>query len=91
MCVAAASACFAAGADAFCRCADFTRYGPYFRAWRQCYFAPGLLHLLCGALILFYGQDGPDGNQDDKVVGNKRGVSKEEARRNFLYGVLNYR
>ena len=25
------------------------------------------------------------------VVGNKKGVSKEEARRNFLYGVLNYR
>ena len=42
-------------------------------------------------LILFYGQDGPDGNHDQKVVGNKKGVSKEEARRNFLYGILNYR
>jgi NNP family nitrate/nitrite transporter-like MFS transporter len=39
----------------------FTNYGPYFRSWRQCYFAPGLLHLLCGVLILFYGQDGPNG------------------------------
>ena len=69
----------------------YTHYGPYFRAWRQCYFAPGLLHLLCGVLILFYGQDGPNGNQDDVVVGNKKGVSKDEARRNFLYGVMNYR
>ena len=25
------------------------------------------------------------------MVGNKKGVSNEEARRNFLYGVLNYR
>lgn len=25
------------------------------------------------------------------MVGNKKGVSKEEARRNFMYGVLNYR
>ena len=30
----------------------FTNYGPYFRAWRQCYFAPGLLHLLCGMLCV---------------------------------------
>ena len=30
----------------------FAQYGPYFRAWRQCYFAPGLLHLLCGVLCV---------------------------------------
>lgn len=30
----------------------FTHYGPYFRAWRQCYFAPGLLHLLIGSLCV---------------------------------------
>jgi NNP family nitrate/nitrite transporter-like MFS transporter len=69
----------------------FTAYGPYYRSWRQCYFAPGLLHLLCGALILFFGQDTPDGNLEDLTLGGKKGVSKEEARRSFMCGVLNYR
>jgi NNP family nitrate/nitrite transporter-like MFS transporter len=69
----------------------FTKYGPYFRAWRQCYFAPGLLHLLCGGLILFFGQDGPDGNREDTIVGTQKGVSKEAARRSFIYGIKNYR
>ncbi len=65
-----------------------------------CVFAPA--PLACAALtdarpvrcsILFYGQDGPNGNQEDVAVGhnNKKGVTKEEARRNFLYGVMNYR
>jgi nitrate/nitrite transporter NarK len=71
----------------------FTKYGPYTRSWRQCYFAPGLLHLLLGALILFFGQDGPDGNREDVQVGStgKAGVDKAQAMRNFKFGCLNYR
>ena len=69
----------------------FSTYGPFNRSWRQCYFAPGLLHLLCGSLILFFGQDLPDGNMEDLTLGGKKGVSKEEARRAFMYGILNYR
>jgi MFS transporter, NNP family, nitrate/nitrite transporter len=71
----------------------FTTYGPYTRSWRQCYFAPGLLHLLLGCLILFYGQDGPDGNREDVPQGNtgKAGVDKAAAWRNFKFGCLNYR
>ena len=71
----------------------FTTYGPYTRSWRQCYFAPGLLHLLLGSLILFFGQDGPDGNREDVVVGTtgKAGVDNAQAMRNFKFGCLNYR
>jgi hypothetical protein len=61
------------------------------RAWRQCYFAPGLLHLHRGSLILFFGQDAPDGNLEDLMLGGKKGGNKEEARRAFLYGIMNYR
>jgi len=74
----------------------FCTYGPYYRAWRQCYFAPGLLHTFCGLMILFVGQDGPDGNHSEtKAVkaGDKAAASAAagSGRRNFIAGVTNYR
>ena len=70
----------------------YAGYGPYVRAWRQCYFAPGLLHLAIGMCILFLGQDGPDGNHTERIVGGKKtAISRSEARNNFRMGMLNYR
>ena len=68
----------------------FTAYGPYYRSWRQCYFAPGLLHVAVGMAILFLGQDGPDGNHSEtKAPASKS--SPGAGMRNFKAGVLNYR
>ncbi len=67
------------------------RHGPAFRAWRQCYFAPGLLHTLTGMLILILGQDSPDGNYSQLVKSGARTADKGEAWKNFKAGITNYR
>lgn len=70
----------------------FSAYGPAFRAWRQCFFCPGLLHLISGMLILFTGIDTPDGNKDDIArKAGKKVLSKGEGWRNMVAGFTNYR
>ena len=69
----------------------FLRHGPPFRAWRQCYFAPGLLHTLAGMLILCVGQDGPDGNYAQLAKLGQRQADSKAAWANFKTGVTNYR
>ena len=69
----------------------FLHYGSAFRAWRQCFFTPGLLHLLCGMSILILGIDSPDGNYAALAKSGARKADTAEAMRNFKAGIFNYR
>jgi len=63
--------------------------GRIFAAWRWAYLIPGLLHTLAGVMIMFYGQDLPDGNYE--TLHESGALEKKDPATTNLIGAMNYR
>ena len=60
-----------------------------YSAWRWAYIVPGLAHSVVGCMVLFLGQDLPDGNY--KLLHTSGALEKKSAFKTQMLGCMNYR
>jgi len=60
-----------------------------FTAWRWAYIFPGMCHTVVGLMVMFLGQDLPDGNY--KVLTTSGALEKKSSMKVNLIGMKNYR
>jgi len=63
--------------------------GRIFSAWRWAYIVPGLLHTVTGVMVMFLGQDLPDGNY--QMLHTSGQLEKKSAWQTQWIGAKNYR